>query len=352
MTGMYNVGYEQHFILIMSGFFTYLGLLIAEFILGPSRIKQADFQYFQSNDFKKLSGTLSLVFAPFFLIALIDVLGSGNVNKYELNTAGVFNALTYYFLAFLFIYITSSQKCIRVKMVSFILLFLFFYLVSGERDFFIRAFLLILFFLYITNQVSNKVTIISFVSGFILAPLSQSLKGVLGYNSEQSVQLIGFDNLIVSLFSGEFMSQGRNFYWMLEFKDRMLDVYGNMLVNDILRFFKLYEHSSASLFGEKIVGRTGGSGVGFSLLGEMYFTFWYFGLLFLGLSIGVLLKWTAKVASDSSLNIYLYITVLFSCSYALRADFANLLAGVIKVGLLPVVILILCRSSIRFIQKS
>lgn len=352
ITEGYSVSYNQHFILIMSGFCTYLGLLLAEIAAGPTAISHTSFIDLQSQDFNKLSRVLSIIFAPFFIISLYEVMASGNVNKYELNTGGIFNALAYYFLAFFFIYVTSAKRNLKFKIFIFLLMFFLFYLVSGERDFFIRAFLLILFFLYITDKINNKVTIIAFILGFLLAPLSQSLKGMLGYNSDKLETILIFDNFIITLFSGEFMSQGRNFYWMLEYKDRMAQIYENMLVNDILRFFKLYEHSSASLFGEKIVGRDGGSGVGFSLLGELFFSFGFPGLFLFGLLTGLFLKQVAKIASKSSLSIYMYITILFSCSYALRADFANLLAGVIKIGLLPVITVLVLRYSVNLVNRA
>ncbi len=352
ITGFYNVDDEQYFVLLISGFYTYLGLLLAELISGRTYIIKSEPINFQSKSINSLSGVLSVIFAPFFFIAIYEVVISGDVNKYELDTGGIFNALAYYFLAFSFIYIISIKNHLKFKILIFLLLFFLFYLVSGERDFFVRAVLLVLFFLYVTGRVSNKVTIIAFISGLLLSPLSQSLKGMLSYNSKNFDIMSLSDNFFSALFSGEFMSQGRNFYWMLEYKDRMVQTYENMIVNDILRFFKLYEHSSASLFGESVVGRSGGSGVGFSLLGEVYFSFGFLGLSIFGLLIGLFLKRVAKIASESSLNIYLYITILFSCSYALRADFANLLAGVIKIGLLPVITVLVLRYLVNSVNRA
>jgi len=174
------------------------------------------------------------------------------------------------------------------------------------------------------------------LAGFLSVPLSQSMKGLLSYGA----YIVDDDNFFHSLFSGEFMSQGRNFNYMLSYKDRMEYYYDDMLVNDFLRFIKVNEFSSSSLFGEKIVGRVGGAGIGFTFIGQIYFSHGFTGLFIMGLVIGYILSKLRVVAPTSPINTYIYITVLFGVSYSLRADFANLLANTIKLGLVPVFLLI------------
>jgi hypothetical protein len=110
-----------------------------------------------------------------------------------------------------------------------------------------------------------------------------------------------------------------------------------MFFNDFLRFLNINTHSSTSLFGREVLGRTGGAGIGFSFPGQIFLTFGWIGLLFFGFVLYLILNFF-RVKNNSSIDIYLYISIVFSFAYSLRADFANLLAGIFKIGIVPLLL--------------
>ncbi|WP_373938108.1 oligosaccharide repeat unit polymerase [Vibrio kanaloae] len=340
-----TLGFEVHSYvnlntILISGMLFYCGVLISHlgYKLNDNYIilKESGSRYYIIRLY------LVLFSVPFFS-SIYSALTSNVQFKYELDTVGIANILSYFFILFSFIYVFYAKKRFILLSVLFLSLFMIYYLTTGERDMFVRLFLMFLITYYFRNYVGRKVVILVLLIGFLAIPLSQSMKGLLSYGAH----IINNDSFVTSLFSGEFMSQGRNFNYMLVYHDRMMYYYDNMLINDLLRFFKISSFSSSSLFGEYIVGRSGGAGIGFTFLGQIYYSLGFFGLFIMGLSIGFILRLLRIAAPKSPVYIYVYITFLFGVSYSLRADFANLLANTIKIGLAPVLILFLSERAIN-----
>lgn len=335
-------------VILSSGILVFCGILLSSlFSFKVGKCFKVTNELKTIADNSNISLYLAIMFFPAFLLSIYEVITSEATLKYEMDTSGLTGVLVYFFLTFSFVYFASRQKKNFLFVSVFVLMFFIYYLFTGQRDLFVRAFLMALLLFYTKEKVSKKGVLFLFLAGFVFLPVSQSLKGILSYGrGEFSIDGMSF----LSFFSGEFMSQGRNFFWMLEYPLKMDEVYGNMLWNDTLRFFKLYSHSSTNLFGTEVLGRDGGSGLGFSLLGELYFSGGWSVLFIFGILTGLMMNWLRRKCFYSQIGIYIYVTVLFSCAYSLRADFANLLAGIFKLGLIPIVLLVVMVQFFRYLE--
>lgn len=341
-------------ILVLSmacGMTVYLGVAMSELMFDKTAIRFARSvkgrnRAITTGLLEKTSGQLSLVFAFAPIASIYFAANSSASSKSELNTGGVLTGvLPVYFLSFLFVYV--SIKYIRQKNISWLVFFVSFFivifLINGERDLAVRAVLLATFLVAIMSNKSLAYFYILLIVGIFLVPVSQQLKGVFSYGSMTAISMPS----VAELASGEFVAQGRNFNLMMQTETSIKSFYGNMILNDILRFIYISPNSSGSLFGKEILGYNGTVGLGFSLLGELYITGGYLLLLVFGLIIGALLTFCFRMTSVSIYFFYIYGTLVFGCGYALRADFANLLAGIFKLGFLPMLflyVIVLIRS--------
>lgn len=328
-------------IIVLSGLVVFLSSFFVSMI--------HEFPFFKGRPLLKLDASNFSIWLLFFLgffvffLAVQEILSSNATAKYELATSGFISVLMYFFVCYAFL--ISSKKRSVIFFAFVLLVFFFYYLVSGERDYLVRICLMILAYQFYCNRVSSISVFLAYVLGFLVLPLSQALKGYFSYGGGQ------VDYSFNSLFSGEFLSQGRNFYWMLQYKEKMEAVYDNIILNDFLRFLKLVETSSGSIFGTEVLGRTGGSGVGFSIPGALHFIGGYSAIFIFGFLVNMaLFFFYVRFRKDSSIQIYFYITMMFAVSYGLRADFANLLAGVFKVGLFPIIFLIFVDRLIKVLS--
>lgn len=263
-----------------------------------------------------------------------QVWGADATAKYQLPGVGRFAVLVYVFSAVFYVLlaravdITYSSRWLFFVLL-FLLPFVLHFAFTGERDVVVRAGLVILVLGVVCGHIGKGAVFFLLLGGLALQPVMQGVKAflVLGWGDVSFVWQ--------HVFGGEFSSQGRNFYWALERPMAIEEVYAGSILNDILRFFYLTDRSSASLFGRVIMEREGGPGLGFTLLGQMYFSAGYFGVVLLGACIAGVLRAFEPTAGDRML-VYAYAFILFGCAYALRADVANFLANIIKVGLLPI----------------
>lgn len=283
-----------------------------------------------------------------FVVMVLHItqnLGTNALSKYELRAGGLSALGVYFAIPFYYFLVFSGRNlsCRRVwlyRSFLFILPFLFYFLYTGERDVLVRVFL-IMYVLGFCYQFFGKVSaIIILILGLLAEPTLQSFKAAL---------VIGVSNHEPSfrnLFAGEFSSQGRNFYWALQRADIMSIVYENSIWRDFLRFLYLSDASSVSLFGSEVMGRKSGAGIGFSLFAQLYFFGGYLALFFLGVFSRLLVR-LFEPSRNSSVSIFLYSMVLFGVGYSMRGDIANLLAGVFKVGILPIGVLIIFLALFR-----
>lgn len=322
-------------------------VMLAGSLIGVSLIKRSRKEYLEMESrnyaikrlqtFKMGALVITIALTPIYFYLLSLALGSGVSTKTELSSQlGLIAPLIYVFLCAFFISSVSlsSGKLNLKKLFVFVACFFLYYLVTGERDTVVRALLLVSFLLYLNRYVGKRTIGVLFATGLLLLPLSQSLKGLLSYGST-----LHLEYGLLSIFEGEFVSQGRNFNWLLESKTFAEDIFKGSFSNDLLRAFYLSDNSAGYMFGRYFLQRYSGSGMGFTIIGQTFIVGGWFALFGLGLFSGVVLKALYSRTKVSIIYLFLYIMILFSFAYSLRADYANLVAGVLKISVIPILLI-------------
>lgn len=277
---------------------------------------------------------ISCLLIPFYFYDLMVVSASSARYKYELESsssgAPLYILLFSLFVFFGLLYERSSSRLSRWYLYFFVFIFIVYYLFTGQRDFLVRSVMLVLFLIYLREKLSIKTIWLVFVCGIVMQPVLQAGKGLLSFGAGS------FEFTAASLFSGEFSSQGRNFYYILQDLGRAQFVYDGSMLRDIKRFLNLGEQSSTNLFGSEFLGRRGGAGMGFSLLAQFYIAGGVLALIVFGLFSAFAMQFIRRWFPLSVLGVYVYVTFVFAFGYSLRADLANLLSQSIKFGAIPV----------------
>lgn len=340
-TGFLNEFYLG--VIVQAGLFFFLGFFGSALVLSrlPSSISAQGL--FSRYDFLSNRSPFPQQFILAILVCLLfglivwqwmQVWGADAAAKHQLPGFGRLAVVVYVFSALLYVLLVRAiDITYRFGWIFFAILFalpfVLHFAFTGERDVIVRAGLVILVLGVVGGHLCKGAVFFLLLGGLVLQPIMQALKAFL---------VIGWGDIYFSwagVFSGEFSAQGRNFYWALERPIAIENVYTKSILNDILRFFYLTDRSSASLFGRMIMDREGGPGLGFTLLGQMYFSAGYFGVFLLGASIAGVLR-AFEPTSGGRMLVYAYAFILFGCAYALRADVANFLSNIIKVGLFPI----------------
>jgi hypothetical protein len=332
--------------IVLSGLAFYLGLCAVGWLMPFSPTPKGLIRSQES--ICRSSWVLFWVCAPFLLLLVTQIYNQGNIPKYEIQKSGFLVSMSYLSLAFAIMACRPSQNIER-RVVFVGASFFIFYLTTGERDLFVRVVICFMLLFYNLGVIGRKHVMLLLLAAVVLEPISQVFKGVLTYANTADLNLF---SSVLSVFSGEFMSSGRNFFWMLSRSTTFLTFYDGMLLNDVGRFLGLVSQSSTSQFGSQILEREGGSGVGFSLLGALFMLYGYIGPFIYGFATGLLLALLRAGIARLTLSVaaFLYGTVMFSLMYGFRADLANILSGVVKLGLIPVALLLFADYFIRRIR--
>lgn len=230
------------------------------------------------------------------------------------------------------------KKVATLLVVSFSVLLVGFG-VTGERDFIFRFgfFLFAIYFTVYKNYKSWYAVVLIFAMLFLL-PIAQSAKGFfLGGAGD-----IAAAQELTDILNNDFASPSRVFHYLLE--SDLPKFYGETYIWDIKRFFSpiFSQDSTTAWFHNTLRSRFGDEGVsgwGFSLVGEGFINFGYFGVFFQFLFLG-LVTYIIFVKSFSGFFVFLfYLMYVPTLIYVLRADMANYLSLNIKVNL-PMVLLI------------
>jgi len=299
----------------------------------------------------------------FFFLSLIVCLSlyfvfqSGSTSKLEANQSNPIKSISD--ISFWTLTVIAIFRSVRLKnkfhydpvLVFFIFLASFYTLVTGERDIVFRVGFIALLIhfdrrhtqiLSDTRKASSfAFTICLLISIAVLVPISQGFKAVL-ISESPGIQGFAFS----TIFSNEFLSAGRNFYSLLlyrvesDFSHIGTDILRAFLPSLLSDYFDIV--STASWFGSEFRVNndfSGSSGWGFTLIGQGYLVGGIFGVFFISLLYGLIIGslYNQRV---SSIYWYAFYLLAFTTSiYVIRADLANLLSQIFKVGGFSVLIL-------------
>lgn len=277
----------------------------------------------------------------FILVAIMVTAGQGHTTKREILDSGSvlknISELFFYVLLVIVMLITlrRGKQLISYKAVMVVLVGLGFLLLLGERDVFFRVAILGFLLFVDKKNIPVFVSVLFVVAlAVIIVPLSQGLKAVF-LSGEFS--FTGLDLRLV--FSNEFVSAGRNVYSLMYYG---VDNSFSFIVHDVLRAFVpsvLFSgaeiQSTGSWFNSVYRlehGFHGTSGWGFSLIAQGYLTSGYFGVFLIMTIAATILSMIYRKSYDTEYWYVFYLMALTTYVYIIRADFANLLSQVFKIG--------------------
>ena len=281
-----------------------------------------------------------------FIVLMIMVfsVGTGASSKTDLqdNLGSLHSILlicslivTYVIFIFCFEHLRSLASFSKWLAPVFII-FLFLMLLTGERDLMFRFLLFAFIIFYDVNRIpAKRKFIFLLVCAVILLPITQALKAVF-FSSE-----ISLSYGVASIFFGEFSSASRNLYLVL--LNDNVDLYPPFaLFSDLGRGLlpmssALGYESSVSWFHNVFrpyIGLAGESGWGLGLVVQGYLLGGTVGVFVLFTTIGFLLGISFSYRNKSVYLYVFYLIFLSSVVYCLRADIANLVSSVFKIGAL------------------
>ena len=357
---LYSISYP---ILFLSGFtydvYTYTkSLIFSEWlalttfllIVTPSKV---DYSHLNKNKKEVISSKI-LVYSVsiFVLITIFEVLSGGYSNKGEIYGGGSiivfigFRAALILLMVYainLSIFALNRKKIdVKLSLYVFIVIFLLSFF-SGERDLLIRFFVILSFVYYILVQ-NSKITkeVIWFGAiGLLSIPLLNIFK-YYGLTGEiRSSQ----ENFLIQFLTSDFMSASKNLQILLldETSEGLFN--GSSFLSAILRSLNLDKlpwfeiTSSGQWFNEHYFGPNR-AGQGFTLVGDGYVNFGYFGIVLLFIFIGLLIK-LLYVNSNRGIHFFVYyILAIPVFMYTIRADLANILVPLVKQNLVFIILII------------
>lgn len=227
----------------------------------------------------------------------------------------------------LYILLEKNSDKYKITIFKFGFIVVLFSFVTGERDYlftFILVSTLILFYMKKIN-IGKLLLLVPVMS--LLLPLTNIFKYyILSGNISGS---FSWNNIIVELLDGEFISASRNLQILLSNNTNSI-FQGKSLLNDFIRIFFSTGFSNQTWFNDTFFSYSHSTKYGFTLIGEGYVNFGLIGIVIICCIFGFIIRITYL---NSSKNIYFMIMYLYMIPlfiYSTRADIANVISPFIK----------------------
>ncbi|UOQ45391.1 oligosaccharide repeat unit polymerase [Halobacillus salinarum] len=291
----------------------------------------------------KIVYTISLIMISFYLISII---GSGAKVKVDItqgvasNNLNSFASLAYMSFGLLYSYeLIKNNKIPKMLTIITVAWTLVTFLISGERDILLKFIWCISLLYFLVQSISKyKIVIMGFL-GVSIIPILQNFKNF-GLTGETR----GFSSssFIIDFLRSEFNSAGDNLNLVISNFNWDNFLLGRSLIWDFKRVFFYMGESTTQWFNETFY-LDSVHGQGFTIVGEGYVNLGVIGVIiwFLIISFIVRVLYLNSTLNIIWLNIYILSMPMFI--YVTRADFANLLSGVFKQIILPLVVLYLVK---------
>lgn len=281
----------------------------------------------------------------FVLISLFATMAGGYTSKRDiLDSGSVFKnigELFFYVLLVIVILHTlrSGRKLVTYKTLIVIFVGLGYFLLLGERDVFFRSSILAVLMLVDRKNIPVFLSTLFIVSlAVVIVPLSQEFKAVF-LSGDINIKRQGLD----LVFSNEFISAGRNVYSLMYYG---VDHSLSFLFGDVLRafipsvFMSDFDIQSTGSWFNSVYrvnnNFSGTAGWGFTIIGQGYLISGYWGVFVIMSIIAIIISLFYRRCYKSEYWYVFYLIALTTYIYIIRADFANLLSQVFKIGGLSV----------------
>lgn len=219
---------------------------------------------------------------------------------------------------------------------------------TGERDLFFRLSLIVILMLYFFGKIEKKSLILILCIFVILIPLSWKFKYF--FLSGQLVDKSydnGIKSVIENFLTGEFESASRNLQNLVNNKNISMGVMkGKTYISDITRIFG-YAPYSAQRWHQNTFYATSSTGQGFTLVGEGYINFGYFGVIIEYIIVGLFIRVLYLNNNKNIYTLFIYISCIPIFIYANRADLSNVFSPFVRHVLLSAYIYNILKDRIK-----
>ncbi|WP_369048784.1 O-antigen polymerase [Tenacibaculum sp. UWU-22] len=301
-----------------------------------------------------LGGLLNVLIIILSLYVLRFIV-SGVASKAELAISGSFSGFGIISKFFVFIfslyilnYYYDYRSFPRMKLIMSLTITVLISLIIGERDVLLTIVLILMLIFYFIKKPSKIRVIVYLGVAIFLIPITSQLKAIFTRNTKPNSE-----NVFIRIFSGEFLSSGRNYETILKYSNAWDYFYGESLLNDIKRSIVppfIYEFkNSVHWFNSNFFtnGFNLGYGIGFSYLAEGYINFGYFGIILWYFFLMIVVTYLYNSSYKSILGLAIYLLMLPNLIYLQRGDFSYLVSPLFKQVLFFYILLTLINSLYR-----
>lgn len=345
---LYGVTYDVNTYTKSLMFSQWLALIVFFIVVSPSKVDYSNLVNFKGNLIS--NKFIYAITSIMIILTVFEFSTGGYTHKSEIHSESLIAAIGFRAaLIFLIVYainlsISALEKDkldIKLSGIAFILMFLLVYF-SGERDYILRFFV-ITFFIYYVLIKKSKLSL-KLVALGILALTSVPILAKYKYFGLTGEKTVSYSNFLINLFTSEFQSASKNLQIILLDENSNGLFNGVTFVSAILRSLYLdkilgIERTSSIVWYNQTYFEDGRAGQGFTLVGDGYVNFGYFGIITLFIIIGILLRFIYTRSNTGIYSFVFYIITIPIFMYAIRADLANILSPLIKQNLLTIFIL-------------
>lgn len=284
------------------------------------------------------------------ICASLFVVASGFSNKFELSNSSNFlvhlGDMAYNVIGIVsmfFIFSRNIEKKQKLSIAALTLLFVLFGMFTyGERSYVFNYVLMMSICYSVCRRVTMKKAAIALLGIVILFSMSSSLKMLFTNNT-----YIGSggndDNIIISFLDSDFASAGFNFNYLLNKEDGGV-LSGKSYIYDVLSplddIIDVSQWSSTRWYtGQYWATRR--TGLGFSIIGEGYANFAFFGIVFQMLLVARLIKFFYLRSNKSGYYFIIYVGLVALSSYSCRQALGNIISPWIKYYIVMVALMVL-----------
>lgn len=287
----------------------------------------------------------------FVLVSVLLIADSGYANKGEIYSDGnLYISMAFYIIyvihtIYVWImqlnYIEGESNYYLIVYIGIISLLMTMY--SGERDILFRFMIITVCSLYLQKSISNKMLFCFFSFFIILIPLSRMMKYY--FLTADSVAMNFYESpelLFLGIIGGEFESASKNLQILANDEgNSMYALYGLSYLSAITRIFGYAPYSAIEWFNNKyyfgsLVGH------GFTIVGEGYVNFGMAGIVFNFIVIGKIMSYLYNNRFKNTILATIYICMIPTMIYVMRADFSNLLSPLFKQIIVPLILMNWC----------
>lgn len=334
-------GYNKELILLQ-----WLALLVFLLVVTPNDYEKKLAVNPPDVLFNKISINL---FSLALILSTIVISLKGYTHKNEIYSNGnVFLILSFrlaLLLIIIFMYELIYDLSKKEKINMYLILKIFgsitlFTLYTGERDLLFRLIIIFVLILYKYKKINNKALLVLAPIGILGLPLSHMYKYYFLTKSISSAIEINLRTIFFEFLDGEFVSASRNLQILLNDSDYSQGLFqGKTILNDFIRVLFKTNFTHGEWFHSRYFSEVATTRYGFTLVGQGYINFGYFGVVLIFAMLGFFVRFLYKKSSCSIYSLMIYVYSIPLVIYSIRADIGNIISPFVNHLLISIIML-------------